>query len=93
MTTFSPREIVSELDRFIVGQNDAKRAVAIALRNRWRRPDGRASPRSFTCAQATKSQAIRQRCIVRRDFVRCLISHFQCASVPTLKFLATYGRV
>jgi ATP-dependent HslUV protease ATP-binding subunit HslU len=41
--TMSPREIVSELDRFIVGQNDAKRAVAIALRNRWRRaqlPEG-----------------------------------------------------
>jgi ATP-dependent HslUV protease ATP-binding subunit HslU len=41
--TMSPREIVAELDRFIVGQNDAKRAVAIALRNRWRRaqlPDG-----------------------------------------------------
>ena len=37
MTDFSPREIVSELDRFIVGQNEAKRAVAIALRNRWRR--------------------------------------------------------
>jgi ATP-dependent HslUV protease ATP-binding subunit HslU len=37
MTDFSPREIVSELDRFIVGQGDAKRAVAIALRNRWRR--------------------------------------------------------
>jgi len=40
---FSPREIVSELDRHIVGQNDAKRAVAVALRNRWRRmrlPDG-----------------------------------------------------
>jgi ATP-dependent HslUV protease ATP-binding subunit HslU len=37
MTAFSPREIVSELDRFIVAQNDAKRAVAIALRNRWRR--------------------------------------------------------
>jgi ATP-dependent HslUV protease ATP-binding subunit HslU len=40
---FSPREIVSELDRFIVGQNEAKRAVAIALRNRWRRqqlPEG-----------------------------------------------------
>ncbi len=37
MTEFSPREIVSELDRFIVGQNAAKRAVAIALRNRWRR--------------------------------------------------------
>ena len=36
-TTFTPREIVSELDRFIVGQNDAKRAVANALRNRWRR--------------------------------------------------------
>lgn len=35
--TFSPREIVSELDRFIIGQHDAKRAVAIALRNRWRR--------------------------------------------------------
>jgi len=34
---FSPREIVSELDRYIVGQNEAKRAVAIALRNRWRR--------------------------------------------------------
>ena len=41
--TMSPREIVSELDRFIVGQTDAKRAVAIALRNRWRRaqlPEG-----------------------------------------------------
>ena len=37
MTSFSPREIVSELDRYIVGQSDAKRAVAIALRNRWRR--------------------------------------------------------
>src|SRR6266478_6900267 len=36
-TSFSPREIVSELDRFIVGQDEAKRAVAIALRNRWRR--------------------------------------------------------
>ena len=43
MTDFSPREIVSELDRFIIGQSDAKRAVAIALRNRWRRQklDGR----------------------------------------------------
>ena len=42
-TNFSPREIVSELDRYIVGQDDAKRAVAVALRNRWRRqqlPDG-----------------------------------------------------
>jgi ATP-dependent HslUV protease ATP-binding subunit HslU len=37
MTDFSPREIVSELDRFIIGQSEAKRAVAIALRNRWRR--------------------------------------------------------
>src|SRR5271156_2917039 len=40
---YSPREIVSELDRFIIGQSDAKRAVAIALRNRWRRlqlPEG-----------------------------------------------------
>ncbi|MBI2896726.1 MAG: ATP-dependent protease ATPase subunit HslU [Deltaproteobacteria bacterium] len=36
-TTFTPREIVSELDRYIIGQNRAKRAVAIALRNRWRR--------------------------------------------------------
>jgi ATP-dependent HslUV protease ATP-binding subunit HslU len=35
--TYTPREIVSELDRFIVGQDDAKRAVAVALRNRWRR--------------------------------------------------------
>ena len=43
MTDFSPREIVSELDRYIIGQHDAKRAVAIALRNRWRRqqlPEG-----------------------------------------------------
>ena len=43
MTTLTPAEIVSELDRHIVGQNDAKRAVALALRNRWRRkqaPDG-----------------------------------------------------
>src|SRR5258707_11013266 len=40
---FTPREIVSELDRYIIGQHDAKRAVAIALRNRWRRqqlPEG-----------------------------------------------------
>jgi len=37
MTNFSPRETVSELDRYIIGQNEAKRAVAIALRNRWRR--------------------------------------------------------
>jgi ATP-dependent HslUV protease ATP-binding subunit HslU len=37
MTDFSPREIVSELDRYIIGQGNAKRAVAIALRNRWRR--------------------------------------------------------
>lgn len=37
MSNFSPREIVSELDRFIIGQSDAKRAVAVALRNRWRR--------------------------------------------------------
>ena len=37
VVAFTPREIVSELDRFIIGQNDAKRAVAIALRNRWRR--------------------------------------------------------
>jgi len=37
MTEFSPREIVSELDRFIVGQQEAKKAVAVALRNRWRR--------------------------------------------------------
>jgi ATP-dependent HslUV protease ATP-binding subunit HslU len=37
MTSLSPREIVSELDRFIIGQHDAKKAVAIALRNRWRR--------------------------------------------------------
>ena len=43
MTSFSPREIVSELDRYIIGQADAKRAVAVALRNRWRRkqlPEG-----------------------------------------------------
>jgi ATP-dependent HslUV protease ATP-binding subunit HslU len=37
VTSFTPREIVSELDRFIIGQSDAKKAVAIALRNRWRR--------------------------------------------------------
>ena len=37
LTDLTPREIVSELDRHIVGQNDAKRAVAVALRNRWRR--------------------------------------------------------
>src|SRR5690606_19711851 len=37
MTSLTPREIVSELDRFIIGQKDAKRAVAVALRSRWRR--------------------------------------------------------
>jgi len=35
--SFSPREIVSELDRYIIGQDEAKKSVAIALRNRWRR--------------------------------------------------------
>ena len=39
VSSLSPREIVSELDRFVVGQNKAKRAVAVALRNRWRRQD------------------------------------------------------
>jgi ATP-dependent HslUV protease ATP-binding subunit HslU len=43
MTTMTPKEIVSELDKHIVGQNAAKKAVAIALRNRWRRPGGRAA--------------------------------------------------
>ena len=37
VSSWSPREIVSELDRFVVGQNKAKKAVAVALRNRWRR--------------------------------------------------------
>ena len=37
VSALSPREIVSELDRFVIGQNDAKKAVAVALRNRWRR--------------------------------------------------------
>ena len=37
MTDLTPREIVSELDRFIIGQKDAKRAVAVAMRSRWRR--------------------------------------------------------
>ena len=37
MTDLTPREIVSELDKFIIGQNSAKKAVAIALRSRWRR--------------------------------------------------------
>ena len=37
VSALSPREIVSELDRFVVGQNKAKKAVAVALRNRWRR--------------------------------------------------------
>ena len=37
MQAFSPREIVSELDRYIIGQDEAKKSVAIALRNRWRR--------------------------------------------------------
>ena len=39
IVSFSPREIVSELDRFVIGQAQAKRAVAIALRNRWRRQE------------------------------------------------------
>jgi ATP-dependent HslUV protease ATP-binding subunit HslU len=37
MATLTPREIVSELDKYVIGQHDAKRCVAIALRNRWRR--------------------------------------------------------
>ena len=60
LSHFTPREIVSELNRFIVGQEDAKRAVAIALRNRWRRlqPNG-ASPaqprgRARNCRQESQ---------------------------------------
>ena len=53
MTEFSPREIVSELDRFIVGHAEAKRAVAVALRNRWRR---RTRPR--TCATRSRPKNI-----------------------------------
>ena len=37
VSALSPREIVSELDRYVIGQKDAKKAVAVALRNRWRR--------------------------------------------------------
>jgi ATP-dependent HslUV protease ATP-binding subunit HslU len=61
MSDFSPREIVSELDRFIVGQADAKRAVAIALRNRWRRLQleerlrEEVLPKSRSCAISSKS--------------------------------------
>ena len=52
--TLSPREIVSELDRYIVGQNDAKRAVAIALRNRWRRQQlGRGHARGGACPRTS----------------------------------------
>ena len=47
LRTFTPREIVSELDRYIVGQREAKRAVAIALRNRWRRQQVRLCQRYF----------------------------------------------
>ena len=39
VSSLSPREIVSELDRYVIGQNAAKKAVAIALRNRWRRQE------------------------------------------------------
>ena len=50
MSDFSPRETVSELDRYIIGQKDAKRAVAIALRNRWRRqPCSGAARRAAPC--------------------------------------------
>jgi ATP-dependent HslUV protease ATP-binding subunit HslU len=45
MSSFTPREIVSELDRYIIGQTDAKRAVAVALRNRWRRQQLKSSLR------------------------------------------------
>ncbi len=50
MTNFTPREIVSELDRYIIGQRGAKRAVAVALRNRWRRQQvpGGVTRRNFT---------------------------------------------
>ena len=44
-SSFSPREIVSELDKFIIGQQKAKRAVAVALRNRWRRKQLRSEER------------------------------------------------
>ena len=53
MTSFSPREIVSELDRYIVGQGDAKRAVAIAFRNRWRRQQLTASFATKYCRRTS----------------------------------------
>ena len=59
-SAFSPREIVSELDRFIVGQHDAKRAVAIALRNRWRRQQLDEAMRERMRAQGEKWRAARE---------------------------------
>ena len=59
-TNFSPREIVSELDRNIVGQNDAKRAVAVALRNRWRRQQLSPELRRFTNSAYIGSHSLRQ---------------------------------
>ena len=57
MTDLTPREIVSELDRFIIGQKDAKRAVAVALRNRWRRKQ--LSDRKSTRLNSSHSQQSR----------------------------------
>ena len=54
MQAFSPREIVSELDRYIIGQDDAKKSVAIALRNRWRRQQ---LPEDMSCLLYTSDAA------------------------------------
>ena len=58
MSTFTPREIVSELDRFIIGQDDAKRAVAIALRNRWRRLNLGDDLRDMQAANASNMRGV-----------------------------------
>jgi len=52
-SSFSPREIVSELDKFIIGQQKAKRAVAVALRNRWRRKQLPENLRYFKVSSST----------------------------------------
>ncbi len=63
--TFTPREVVSELDRYIVGQGEAKRAVAIALRNRWRRLQVDEELREEIAAEALRLAA--EICIYTND--------------------------
>ena len=85
MSDLTPREIVAELDRFIIGQAAAKRAVAVALRNRWRRrqlPPELAEevhPKNSKVLNLIRNSDMGRLILNKRgDLERCFVGNFEC---------------